>query len=62
MKVEQQLPVIRYTVELTPEEVQGLRNEIKDIARHNQQEVDDDDICVVGFPHIGQLVKEILEA
>jgi 2-oxo-4-hydroxy-4-carboxy--5-ureidoimidazoline (OHCU) decarboxylase len=54
MKVEQQEPVIRFTVEITAEEWSGLKGELKELTTLNKR--NDTEFA---FPFIQQLVTNM---
>lgn len=71
MKVEQQAPVIRFTVELTAMELSEVKRELKALEKHEKEAIsvgDDEqeqeiaEICITRFPNITTLVQEITEA
>jgi hypothetical protein len=54
MKVEQQEPVIRFTVEVTAIEWTALRRELQELITFNEEDNDDS-----GFPYIQQLLTNM---
>ena len=69
MKVEQQAPVIKYTVELTAMELSIIKRELKTLQAHeenaakansqDEQMEEMEELCASSFPTITSLILDI---